>query len=414
MKKVFLLAIITVVSFGIHAQDKTGRDTDKDRGDKEKGAKKNEKITRPGLRDTAVTERKSLSTASFTIVNKAAATPVKDQAMTGTCWCFSTTSLIESQCLKYNLGEFDLSEMFSVRNTYLEKAKNYILRQGHTQFDEGGLGHDLINAIAKYGAMPESVYSGLLDGQAQHNHVLLVKELREYLDNIIKNKSVPENWQEEFTKIMNKELGTPPAKFAYKGKEYTPLTFASEVLKFNPNDYVYITSFTHHPYYQPFAIEVPDNFSSGMYYNLPLNEMEEITKEALLNGYTVLWDADVSNDGFQQKMGTAANLNNAPAGLKQKGSLLNGVVREENVDVQERQRLFENLTTQDDHLMHITGIEKSRTGSTFFLVKNSWGNVGPNNGYINVSQSYFELNTISLVIPKAAINKKLLDKLHIK
>jgi bleomycin hydrolase len=304
--------------------------------------------------------------------------------------------------------------MFTVRNAYIEKAKNYVLRQGHAQFDEGGLGHDVINTIAKYGAMPESVYSGLLEGQTQHNHVRLIKELKEYLDSIIKNKFIPENWEETFEEMMNKELGDPPAKFTYKGKEYTPQTFASEVLKFNPDDYVYLTSFTHHPYYAPFVIEVPDNFSSGMYYNLPLDEMVQTAKDALLGGYTVLWDADVSNEGFQQNMGSAVNFHNIPAGLKQKGDLITGVAKEGKVDAKERQRLFENLTTQDDHLMHITGIEKSKTGSTFFLVKNSWGIVGPDAGYINVSESYFALNTISLVIPKAALSKKLLEKLKIK
>jgi bleomycin hydrolase len=354
------------------------------------------------------------SDTNFTIIKNIPATPVKNQAMTGTCWCFSTTSVIESQCIKEGLGEFDLSEMFSVRNVYLEKAKQYVLRQGHTQFGQGGLGHDLINAIAKYGAMPETVYSGLLDSTLQHNHVKLEKELKEYLDSVVKITPVAENWMEKFEEILNEELGDPPAKFKFKGKEYTPLTFASEVLKFNADDYVYITSFTHHPYYASFVLEVPDNFSNGMYYNVPLDEMLQLTKDAVNSGYSVLWDADVSNDGFQQRMGSAVNFNNVPPGLKQKGDLINGVAKEEKVDAKERQRLFENLTTQDDHLMHITGLSKSKTGNNFFRVKNSWGDVGPANGYINVSESYFQLNTISLIIPKAGVSRKLLDKLHIK
>ena len=351
---------------------------------------------------------------NFTVEKRAAATSVKDQAMTGTCWCFSATSLIESQCLKNNLGEFDLSEMFSVRNIYVEKAKNYLLRQGHAQFGEGGLGHDLIRAIATYGAVPETVYSGLKSGQTQHNHVKLQENLKKYLDSLLGKGTLPENWLAGYTNILDTTLGKVPEKFSYNGKLYTPKTFAEEVLKFNANDYVYITSFTHHNYYEPFILEVPDNFSNGAYYNVPLNEMLQLTKDAVTKGYTVLWDADVSNDGFQQKMGSAINLASLPGVLKTKMSIVNGDIKEGKVDAEKRQQLFENLTTQDDHLMHIVGLEKSKTGNPFFLVKNSWGDIGRYHGYINVSESYFEINTISLVVPKAALSKTLLEKLKLK
>ena len=350
----------------------------------------------------------------FTEEKNIAATSVKNQGMTGTCWCFSTTSLIESQCLKNNLGEIDLSEMFSVRNTYLEKAKNYILRQGHTQFGEGGLGHDLINAIDKYGAMPETTYSGLKTGNTEHNHIKLVKELQEYLDSIIKINPVPQNWMKKYKEILDDELGNAPEEFNYNGKKYTPKTFATDVLKFNGADYVNITSFTHHNYYQPFVLEVPDNFSNAAYYNVPLNEMIQLTKDAVTKGYSVLWDADVSNDGFMQKMGSAIDMGNIPEGLKTKDDIIKGEVKEGNPEAARRQTLFENLTTQDDHLMHITGLEKSKSGNQFFWVKNSWGDVGPVHGYINVSEAYFGINTISLVVPKAALSKAMLEKLKIK
>ncbi|MEI7735006.1 MAG: C1 family peptidase [Ferruginibacter sp.] len=409
MKKIFLSVCIAAVCSAGFAQVKTDAEVADPKNKPKAGAVK------PGFgafRESG--KGVANSDTNFTVIKSIPATPVKNQAMTGTCWCFSTTSVVESECIKDGLGEFDLSEMFSVRNVYLEKAKQFVMRQGHTQFGQGGLGHDLINAIAKYGAMPESMYSGLLDSAQGHNHVKLEKELKEYLDTVVKSIPVAENWMEKFEEILNEELGDPPAKFKYKGKEYTPLTFASEVLRFNADDYVFITSFTHHPYYAPFVLEVPDNFSNGMYYNIPLEEMLQITKDALNSGYTIGWDADVSNDGFQQRMGSAVNFNNVPAGLKQKGDLINGVAKEAKVDAKVRQELFENLTTQDDHLMHITGLAKSKTGNNFFRVKNSWGEIGPANGYINVSESYFLLNTISLVIPKAGINRKLLDRLHIK
>jgi len=340
--------------------------------------------------------------ANYTIEKKAAATPIKNQGLTGTCWNFSTTSLIESQCLKNNLGEQNISEMFSVRNIYLEKAHNYILRQGHAQFSEGGLGHDLIRAIGTWGAMPESVYTGLVAGQKQYDHQKLFPKLQSYLDSVLKKQPVAANWITGYTDILNQYLPEPPATFDYNGKQYTPLTFAKDVLKFNADDYVNITSFTHHSYYKPFILEVPDNFSNGAYYNLPLDEMISTVKTALQSGYSVLWDADVSNNGFRQQSGTALS----PSNISGKEDV--------NWSAEARQVLFENLTTQDDHLMHIVGIEKNKAGETFFLVKNSWGDIGPDHGYINVSVPYFAINTISLVIPKAALSKELLGKLSIK
>ena len=348
----------------------------------------------------------------FTIQKTIAATPVKNQAMTGTCWCFSSTSLIESQCLKKNIGELDISEMFTVRNIYIEKAKNYLLRQGHTQFGEGGLGHDLVRAIATYGAVPEDVYSGLVSGQKMHNHQKLSGQLKDYLDETLKTVPVPANWLDEYIKILDKGLGTAPTDFEYKGKKYTPLSFAKEVLKFNADDYVNITSFTDHPYYQPFIIEVPDNFSNGAYYNLPLNEMISVVKDAVKSGYSVLWDADVSNDGFMQNRGVAIYPDPSAANNKKDVDAGNAV--EAKWDAATRQQLYENLTTQDDHLMHITGLETSASGKPYFLVKNSWGDIGPEHGYINVSEAYFAINTISLIVPKDAMSKELLAKLKIK
>jgi bleomycin hydrolase len=366
---------------------------------------------------------------------------IKNQGMTGTCWCFATTSLVESQCIKNNIGDFDLSEMFAVRYTYVEKAKQYILRQGHTQFGEGGLGHDLINAIAKYGAVPESIYSGAkptlltyrtkfdagtkkdtipvaksMEGveAVQHNHVKLIEALKKYLDSVIAAKPIASNWMPMYDSILDSHLGKVPTKFIYAGKEYTPKTFASTVLKFNPNDYVYLTSFTHHPYYEPFVLEVPDNFSNGAYYNIPLNEMIQATKDAVNKGYSVMWDADVSNDGFLQQLGYAVDMGSVPEKSRSKADVMKGTVKEGTFDAERRQRLFENLTTQDDHLMHIVGINKGKDDKEYFSVKNSWGEVGPLKGFINVSEGYFAINTVSLVVPKASLSKAMMEKLGIK
>jgi len=301
--------------------------------------------------------------------------------------------------------------MYTVRNIYVDKAKNYILRGGKAQFSEGGLGHDEIRAAAAYGAVPLSEYSGLINGEKSYNHQKLFHELQQYLDSILRKQPIANDWLNGYVKILDENLGAPPSEFMFSGKKYTPQSFAKEILHFNANDYVSITSFTHQPYYQQFVLQVPDNFANGSFYNLPLNEMIQAVKDAVNNGYTVAWDADVSNKGFMQGLGLALNLDNSISYSKDQ---INPDVKEAAFDATIRQQLYENLTTQDDHLMHITGIEKSKDGKTFFVVKNSWGKVGPFEGYINVSEAYFAINTISLVIPKAAMSKELLAKLGIK
>ena len=336
------------------------------------------------------------------------ATPVKNQGNTGTCWSFSTTSLIESQTIKNNLGNIDLSEMFTVRNIYIEKAKNYIHRLGHAQFSQGALGHDLIRSYARYGAMPESAYSGLVNGAKNYNHLFLFNLLKLYLDDVLTKSglsSIDDNWLDGYIAILDKSLGVPPTKFNYNNKEYTPISFAKEVLKFNADDYVNITSFSGYEYYKPLVIEVPDNFSNGAYYNMPLNEMIDMVKRSIYMGYTVLWDADVSNNGFKSEKGIALYINDE----KSNNQDLTPDTKEGAYNEKLRQQLYDNLTTQDDHLMHIVGIEKTKEGKTFFIVKNSWGGDGASKGYIHVSESYFAINTISLVVPKAAINQTILN-----
>jgi bleomycin hydrolase len=351
-----------------------------------------------------------LKTPQFFDVKTLKATSVKNQAMTGTCWCFATTSLVESEEIRKDKTDIDLSEMFTVRNIYIEKAKNYILRDGKAQFGEGGLGHDEIRAVANYGAVPLSAYSGLINGEKSYNHQKLFNELKHYLDTILKIQPIPNDWLDGYIKILDNYLGVPPKEFSYDGKTYTPISFAKEVLHFNANDYLNLTSFTHEPYYQSFVLQVPDNFSSGSFYNLPLNELINLVKDAVDRGYTVAWDADVSNKGFMQGQGLALNLDNNTSYSKDQ---ISPDLTEASYDADIRQKLYENLTTQDDHLMHITGIEKSKNGKTFFIVKNSWGKIGPFDGYINVSEAYFAINTISVVIPKAALSKDLLGKLKL-
>lgn len=347
-----------------------------------------------------------------TVTKSNKATPVKSQDMTGTCWCFSTTSLVESECIRKGEDQPDISEMFTVRNIYREKAENYVLRQGYARFDEGGLGHDVIRAIGKYGVVPESVYSGLTNGQTAHNHGKMVASLKTYLDSVLKlKKPLPANWEQGVENIMDDAMGKVPASFEYKGKNYTAQTYAKEVLKFNESDYVNLTSFTHHPFYQSFVVEVPDNFSNGAYYNLPLSEFVGAVKRSVDKGYTVMWDADVSNKGFQMGKGYALS----PAGDSiPKATGFGPDITEQQVTPEYRQQLYQALVTQDDHLMHITGLGKDKKGKDYFVVKNSWGTKSPKEGYIYVSEPYFAINTITVIVPKSSLDKALLAKLGIK
>ncbi|SDM59865.1 C1 family peptidase [Siphonobacter aquaeclarae] len=339
------------------------------------------------------------------ITRQLPATPVKNQGSTGTCWCFSTTAVVESECLRKNLGEFDLSEMYIVRNIYLEKARNYVRRQGKAQFDEGGLGHDVLNAIAQYGAVPESAYSGLVNGARTHDHQKLVKDLRAYLTDILKKTPVPADWETGFVRILDERLGAIPQQFDYQGKTYTPRQFAEEVLQFHADDYIGLTSFSHHPFYQPFIVEIPDNWANGSYLNVPLEELSSVVQTSVSAGYTVMWDADVSNPGWGQDKGYALEYVSKPSSAEPDAP-------EKPTDQQVRQRLFDTQVTTDDHLMQITGMAASPSGKKFYLVKNSWGEVGPYKGYIYVSEPYFALNTVTVIVPKAVLPEDLKAKIH--
>jgi bleomycin hydrolase len=212
-----------------------------------------------------------------------------------------------------------------------------------------------------------------------------------------------------FETILNRHLGEPPKTFFFEKKRYTPQSFARDVLRFDPTDYIAITSFSHHPFYKPFVLEVPDNFESGTYYNLPVEDMLKLSARSIELGYSLMWDADISNNFFRQQQGYAMQW----ADSLNKGNTIDPDDAELKYDQAIRQSLFEDLITQDDHLMHIVGMKQSDKGKRFFVVKNSWGEVGPERGLINVSEAYFAINTISLIVPRAALDETLRDRLEI-
>ncbi len=317
---------------------------------------------------------------------------VESQGRTGTCWSYATTSFLESELIRMGRGRYNLSEMFVARNVYLEKAENFFRRHGKTNFGEGSLSHDLINTINKYGLMPNIAFDGLVTDQSTHNHTELFSLLEAYLNVIIDQKNPSILWKDGFSAILDVYLGEPPILFDFEGTLFDPFTFAKD-LNLDSDDYINLTSFSHHPFYDDFVLEVPDNWSNGLFYNIPIEKILDISKNALEKGFTIAWDADVSNEGFDAKKGIADEKNEVTQELRQKH--------------------FDDYTLSDDHLMHITGLVEDNYGKLYFLVKNSWGNnIGLDSykGYVLVSENYFKLNTISIMLHQDAIPKKIFKK----
>jgi len=344
----------------------------------------------------------------FTTVVDIPASAVKSQGNTGTCWSFSTSSFIESEIKRISGMEIDIAEMYIVRTTYDDKAWNYVMRQGKAQFSEGGLAHDLMNSARWNGLVPQEAFTGLFGEQITYNHSKVVPEIKEVLDKYIKKDSTVTSWKIPTKSILDKNIGTPLSTFNYKGKTYTPKEFLAYT-KLDPNNYITLTSFTHQPYYSKFILDIPDNFSNGYFYNLPLNEYMKIIDSALKNGYTVELDIDVSEPSFSQKSGVAIIAKNNENNKKG----LNEIIDEMVILPNYRQAEFENFNTTDDHLMHITGIMKDQKGNKYYKVKNSWGTAVANGGYIYISESYMRLKSISVMIHKDAVTKEIKNNLDL-
>lgn len=338
----------------------------------------------------------------FQTVTEAPCLPVISQDNTGTCWSFSSTSFLESEILRITGKPIDLSEMYSVRQTYPKKALNYVMRQGKAQFGDGGLNHDVINSALEYGLVPESAYSGRING-SRLNHVKMVKDLEDLLNNVVKNPvKLARTWKSDYETILDQNIGKPVTEFTYDGKQYTPKQFL-ETTQLKLTDYVTITSFTHEPYYSKFILNIPDNFANGTFMNLPLDEFVENIDNALQNGYTVALDADVSEKTFSKIYGIAV----VPENDSDATSILTEIKPEKKATPELRQAEFENYNTTDDHLMHIVGKMKDQKGNIYYKVKNSWGteNAG-NNGYIYMSVAYVKLKAISIMVHKDALLSK--------
>ena len=336
----------------------------------------------------------------FQTIKEINCTPVISQGITGTCWSFSTTSFLESEIIRLTGKPVDLSEMYTVRNTYPKKAENYVLRQGKTQFSEGGLAHDVLNSVAQNGLVPNSVYSGLNGTAEKHNHTELQALLEGMLKVFVENpgKKLSPQWKEAVQAVLDVYLGENPTEFIYDGKKYTPMTFLA-TSKIDPKAYVSLTSFTNEPFYKPFILNVPDNFSNGSFYNLPLDEFIRAIDEALEKGYTLSLDCDVSEPTFSGKYGVAV----VPENETDAKTILTEIKPEKKITQEFRQQEFENLSTQDDHLMHIVGKVKDQNGTIYYKVKNSWGETSGKNGFMYMSVNYMRLKALSVLVHKDAL-----------
>lgn len=365
----------------------------------------------------------------FTVVKENPITPVKNQNNSGTCWSFSALGFIESELIRTGKGEHDLSEMYVVRRNYKDKAVKYIRLHGALNFAQGGSFADVIETINEYGVVPESVYNGLNYGENMHKHGELEAGLSGYLKGIMENnnKKLSTAWANGYDGILDAYFGQLPTQFEYQGKTYTPQTLAKE-LGLNSDNYISLTSFTHHPFYQPFAIEIPDNWRWSLSYNLPIDEMMNTIDFALENGYTVAWATDVSEVGFTRNgLGVipdeeaAENIGSDQAhwlGLSQaertktlREKVEQGPVKEKVITQEMRQTTFDNYETTDDHGMQIYGIAKDQAGNKYYMVKNSWGSAGNYNGLWYVSEAFVKFKTMSIMINKDALPKDIAKKL---
>ncbi len=359
-------------------------------------------------------------------------TSVKNQFRSGTCWSFAGMSFFESEMLRMGKPEVDLSEMFLVNMCYRDKAVKYVRMQGNTNFGSGGVLYDDIYVANNYGLVPERVYPGIKYDEEKHVHGEMDNVLRRIVEAVVenKNKKLTPVWDQAFNNAVDTYLGAVPQNFDYKGKNYTPKSFASEYCGIKGDDYVQITSFTHHPFYEPFMLEVPDNWLWSNFYNVPLDELQEIVDASIENGYSVLWAADVSEKGFATtQKGIAVipekvttDMNDAEIAKwdslseKEKDSSLYKFDKpgKERVITQEiRQIAFDSQETTDDHAMHLIGLAKDQNGTIYYKVKNSWGKYNDLKGYFYASKPYLRYKTTAILVNKAAIPEGIRKKLKL-
>ena len=367
----------------------------------------------------------------FTVVKENAITSIKNQNQAGTCWCYSSLAFIESELLRMGKGEYDFSEMFIVHNTYLDRADKAVRTHGDISFSQGGSFYDVIYGMEAFGLVPEAeMRPGVMYGMELSNHNELSAVSNAVVAAIAEGKhrslQVDANgqplWKKTIEAIHDVYLGERPEKFTYNGKEYTPKSFY-ESLGLNADDYVSLTSYTHHSFYKPFVLEIQDNWRWSQSYNLPIDELMEVFDNAIMEGYTIAWGSDVSEKGFTRQ--GIAVLPDDMKGADLQGSDMAkwlNLTEEEKKNTpkpttqkwctqEERQIAYNNWETTDDHGMLIYGIAKDQNGTEYYMVKNSWGEAGTYKGIWYASKAFVRYKTMNIVVHKNAIPKEIRKKL---
>lgn len=366
----------------------------------------------------------------FTTVKEAPVTSVKNQNRSSTCWAFSSLGFLESELLRQGKGEFDLSEMFVVHKTMEDRATNYVRLHGSSSFAPGGSFYDIVYCYRNYGMVPQEAMQGIMYGDTLPVHNELDAVAGAYANAIAKGRfsKLSTVWKNGLSGIYDAYLGECPAEFTYKGKSYTPRTFADNVLGLNMDDYVSLTSYTHRPFYTEFPIEIEDNWRMGNSYNLPLDEFMQVMDNAVNNGYTFAWGADVSEQGFTRD--GIAVVPDADKGAEMAGSdmahwlgmsaadkrkeLTSKPMPEKEITQEMRQAGYDNWETTDDHGMLIYGLAKDQTGKEYFMVKNSWGTNSKYKGHWYASKAFVAYKTMNILVHKNAVPKEIAKKLGIK
>lgn len=351
----------------------------------------------------------------FTPETTLSCTPVKSQSRTSTCWSFATNSFLESELIRTGKGEHDLSEMFVIRHTYPEKVKLYARLHGNSTLGAGGLPGDLLQVFREVGAVPEKIYEGRFPEQSRHNHSEMDAMLRSMLDVVVANRggSLSPAWPVAVEGVLDAYLGAVPTEFTWEGERHTPRAYADS-LGLELDQYVELTSFTHHPFYEKINLEIPDNWQDHRFWNVPIDELMKTIDRSFELGFTVGWGGDTSEKGFKQKKGVAILPERewADRTKDEQGKICDDLEPELNVTQVVRQRFFDNYETTDDHAMHLVGTAHDQAGTRYYRTKNSWGTKDSKfDGYIYLSAAYVRGKTTTILVHRDALPEEVAKRI---
>ncbi len=351
----------------------------------------------------------------FTTIINLTHNPVKNQGSSGTCWSYSGNSFLESEMIKNGKQPVDLSEIYTARCSYIEKAKNYVKMHGNLSWGDGGQFHDVVNMLDKYGTLPYLEYTGLNYGTKINRFGEMQAALKGMLDGIIqnKNKKLTKNWLPAFIAVLDTYLGKVPEKFYYQGKEYTPKSFAKEVVGLSSKNYVELSAIAAEPTYEHVFFPVPDNWNFSYTFNVTAKDLTNVIDHALKEGYTIGWATDVSEKYFSWRNGVAfvPEKDYADMSRKERKELFNSPKKERVITDELRQEAFDNYTTTDDHGMQIVGLAKDQNGKEYYIVKNSWGTRNDYKGYLYVTKAYVQYKTTAILLNKKGLPGKIAEKI---